>query len=86
MVWEGGRCDTYWNCFSVLALNIDDNTYVIDFEFTDFMGGICIALVLSDGSAAYLVGESTNAENVKLFIYGVFFKCHLFINFLFISI
>ena len=31
------------------------------------MGGICVALVLSDGSAVYLVGESTESDNVNHF-------------------
>lgn len=49
---------------SKLAIKIDDSIYIHDFEFTNFMGGICIALVLSDGSAVYLVGESIDAEDV----------------------
>jgi hypothetical protein len=53
---------------SILALNLEENVCIIDFEFTNFMGGICVALVLSDGSAVYLVGESTEADNVKILI------------------
>ena len=30
------------------------------------MGGICAALVLTDGSAVYLVGESIDSEEVKI--------------------
>lgn len=47
------------------AFNLDDNICICDFEFTNFMGGICIALVLSDGSAVYLIGENTDSDNVK---------------------
>ena len=44
---------------------MEESICIIDFEFTNFMGGICVALVLSDGSAVYLVGESTDADNVN---------------------
>jgi hypothetical protein len=47
------------------SLKLDDSIYVTDFEFTNFMGGICVALVLSDGSAVYLVGETIDSENVS---------------------
>ncbi len=45
------------------SLRIADDIYAIDFEITNILGAICMALVLSDGSAAYLVGENTESDN-----------------------